>query len=124
MLRPVAALLALAALLGAGQTSSATPPPNVRGVLAQGPPTLICPPGEPCDPPPTGVFVVFTRASGVVIRVRVAPTGAFATYLPPARYAIRIAPSAVNAHVVPATVLVVRGKVLNLRLRVLRVATP
>lgn len=125
MLRPVAALVALAAaLLGAGETSSATPLPNVRGTVLQGPPTLICPAGEPCDPPPIGVFVVFTRASGAVVRVRVAPTRTFATYLPPARYTIRLAPFAVNARVVPATVLVVRGKVLNLRLRVLRVATP
>jgi hypothetical protein len=122
MLRPAVALIALAAaLLGAGETSSATPTPNVRGVLMRGPHTLVCPADEPCDPPPFGVYVVFTRGTRVVTRVRVGPSGAFATYLPPARYGIRLAPPTM-ARIVPATVLVVRGKVAILRLRVL--ATP
>jgi hypothetical protein len=56
----------------------------------------------------------------VITRVRIA-RGTFATYTP-ARYGIRLAPPPLGGHVVPATVLVVRGKVDNLRLRVVSTA--
>ncbi len=118
--RFVAAIAALAVAIGAAQ---AAPPANVRGLVVA-PQRLACPPGEPCDPAPVGVYVAFVRGTRQVARVKVARDGSFATRLLPGRYGIRLLPPPLGGRVYPATLLVPRGKAITLRIVVKRTLIP
>ena len=108
-------VLIVALGLAAG-IARAAPLPNVRGtVVAPAPMRGACPPGEPCDPHIVGAFVLFTRGTRIVARVRVV-RGTFATHLAPGRYGIRLAPPLLGGRVVPATVVVPRTGVVTLRI--------
>jgi hypothetical protein len=111
------AVLALVLLLAAA--AQASPPPNVRGVVAASVTRGACPPGEPCDPHPVGAYVMFARGSRFVARARVV-RGAFALHLAPGRYAVRLLPPPLGARVVPSTVLVPRVGNVTLRITVKR----
>jgi hypothetical protein len=106
--------VAAIALLLATCAAAATPTPNVRGVVVGGPVT-VCPPGEPCDPSPKAIFVAFSRAGHSPVRARIGPTGLFALYLRPARYAIRLSPPQ-GARLTPTSVRVPARGVVRLRL--------
>jgi hypothetical protein len=88
----------------------ATSPPqgvalNVNGVVDRGqsPP---CPPGDPCDPPATATYLVFSQPGRPDVRVQVAAGGAFALYLPPGAYTISAAPPPMQGRLTPSTLRV------------------
>ena len=91
------------------------PVPNVRGVLVR-PASASCPAGEPCDPSPVGVFILFSRSGRAVARARVRPDGSFALHLRPGRYGIELTPPASAGRLVPSSVRVPRVGILRLRL--------
>ena len=71
MLRAAGSAFAAAAI-ALGGLAAATSGPNLRGVLDRsGVESPACFPGEPCDPNPVGVFVVFSRERHKPVRVRV-----------------------------------------------------
>jgi hypothetical protein len=82
------ALLALILVLAAA-ASGAIPAPNVKGTVVRT--TQSCPPGEPCDPLPPALYVVFTR-NGRVTRVKLGATGAFSVHLAAGVYAVSTGP--------------------------------
>ena len=73
---------------------------NVSGVLDRGP-VARCPTGEPCDPPATATYLVFSRAGHLDIRVFVAPGGTFALHLDPGGYSIAAAPPPLSGKLTP-----------------------
>ena len=50
-----------------------------------------CYPGEPCDPLPPALYVVFSRGS-TSARARLAASGAFSMHLAPGKYTVTVAP--------------------------------
>lgn len=115
-----AAVIALAAAVFAVSGAAArTAGPNVRGVLDRdGAGSPACFPGEPCDPIPVGVFVVFSREHRKPVRTRVRPNGSFAVRLAPGAYRISLAPPPLSGHVMPTRVRAPRDGVRRLRLEI------
>ena len=107
----IASVVLACLLVLAAAASGATPPaPNVKGtvVRSSSPP---CPVGEPCDPLPSAIYVVFTR-NGHVTRVKLGAAGGFAVHLAAGVYAVSTAP----AHAVtPASLRVPRVGVIHPR---------
>jgi hypothetical protein len=114
----LALVITALALVAAGGVQAAAPP-NVRGTVIA-PFSVSCPPGDPCDPHPVGVFVVFSRAHHTAVRVLVRQ-GRFATRLAPGRWVVSLAPPPLNGIVVPRTVLVPRARSVTLQVAVKRV---
>src|SRR3954452_9004187 len=101
MLRMAASVVAAAAT-ALGGLVAASSAPNVRGLLDRsGAATPTCFPGEPCDPTPIGMYVVFSRAQHTSVRVRVRSNGAFAAHLASAWYRVSLAPPPLSGHVTP-----------------------
>jgi len=118
MLRAAGSAFAAAAI-ALGGLAAATSGPNLRGVLDRsGVESPACFPGEPCDPNPVGVFVVFSRERHKPVRVRVRSNGSFAVRLAPAWYRISLAPPPLSGHVTPARVRAPRKGVARLRLEI------
>ncbi|HEY1512525.1 MAG TPA: hypothetical protein VGF66_02150 [Gaiellaceae bacterium] len=118
MLRSAGSALA-AATIAFGGLAATTPGPNVRGVLDRsGAESPACFPGEPCDPNPVGVFVVFSRERHRPVRVRVRANGSFAVRLAPAWYRISLAPPPLSGRVTPARVRAPRRGAVRLRLEI------
>jgi hypothetical protein len=105
----VAGVVLACLLLVAAAASGATPAPNVKGTVVRT--AQSCPVGEPCDPPPPALYVVFTR-SGRVTRVRLGPSGGFAVHLAAGVYAVSTAPPHA---VTPASLRVPRVGVIHPR---------
>jgi hypothetical protein len=109
-MRTVISGVVLACLLVlAGAASGATPAPNVKGTVVRT--TQSCPVGEPCDPLPSAVFVVFTR-NGRVTRVKLGTSGGFAVHLAAGVYSVSTAP---QHAVTPASLRVPRLGVIRPR---------
>src|SRR5437867_10818726 len=72
----------LGVLLVVSASSATTPLLNVKGTLVRSGATSDCYPGEPCDPLPPALYVVFSRA-GKLTRARLGSTGSFALHLAP-----------------------------------------
>lgn len=118
MLRMAASVVAAAATALGGLVATSSGP-NVRGVLVRsGAGTPACYPGEPCDPTPVGVYVVFSRSGHPAVRVRARSSGSFAARLAPAWYRISLAPPPLTGHVTPARVRVPRNGILRIRLEI------
>lgn len=96
-IRIAASLVAFAALASSSQAALT---PNVKGVVVRSTTAGGCYRGEPCDPPPAAMFVVFTR-NGHATRVTIGATGAFAVHLAPGMYSVSVAPR--FRYVTPAT---------------------
>jgi hypothetical protein len=106
--------VAVVAFLLATFVAGGTPKPNVRGVVV-GVPVVACPPGEPCDPAVRAVFVAFARRDHTPVRARIRPGGAFALYLRPGSYSIRLLPPQ-RGRLTPSIVRVPARGVMRLRL--------
>ena len=78
---------------------------NVSGVLDRGP-VVRCPTGEPCDPPATATYLVFSRPPYPDVRATVGPAGTFALHLDPGGYSIAAAPPPLSGKLTPDTVRV------------------
>lgn len=118
MLRLAASVVAAAATAFGGLLAASSGP-NVRGVLDRGGAlTQGCYPDQPCDPPPVGNYVVFSRVHHAAVRVSVRSNGSFAARLAPAWYRISLAPPPLTGHIGPARVRVPRTGVLRLRLEI------
>jgi hypothetical protein len=117
MLRLVSVVAAAVTALGGPAAASTVP--NVRGTLDRsGGSSPSCFPGEPCDPRPVGVYVVFSRAGQAAVRVRVRSNGSFAVRLAPARYRISLAPPPLAGYVTPTRVRAPRRGTVRLRLAI------
>lgn len=118
MLRMAASVVAAAAT-ALGGLVAASSAPNVRGLLDRsGAATPTCFPGEPCDPTPVGMYVVFSRAQHTSVRVRVRSNGSFAAHLASAWYRISLAPPPLSGHVTPARVHVARHGTTRITLEI------
>jgi hypothetical protein len=115
VLRIVVLGLVMAAVLA--PSAQAATAPNVRGMLVI-PRSAVCPPDEPCDPPPAAGAVVFSRSGRVAGQVRIGAAGAFALRLAPGKYTIRLAARAFGPQLSPATVQVPRTGRVWLKLSV------
>jgi len=115
----MAASVVAAAATALGGLAAASSGPNLRGVLDRtGADTPACFPGEPCDPIPVGMYVVFSRHRHAAVRVRVRSNGSFAARLAPAWYRISVAPPPLTGHVAPVRVRVPRNGTVRLRLKI------
>jgi hypothetical protein len=113
----VAMFTCVVSLAFVAASGSATVAPNVRGTIVgmTGGAAPICPSGEPCDPPQTRAFVLFSRPSRPTITIPVSG-GSFALHLAPGAWSIHVAPSGQGGSLRPTAVRVpVRG-VVHLRL--------
>lgn len=90
---------------------------NVSGVLDRGRPPA-CPTGEPCDPPATATYLVFSQPGRPDVRVYVDPAGTFSAYLAPGSYTISAAPPPMQGRLSPDTVRVPAGSTINLHLAI------
>ena len=127
MIRALIAALVLAALITAcGLTtepasSNATPTSsaagvNVTGVVDRSGQAAACPTDEPCDPPLTAVYLVFSRNGHPDVRVQVAGDGKFAVHLDPGAYTIAAAPPPMRGTLTPNSVRVPQDGTVTLRL--------
>ena len=101
--------------------SSATPSSsaagmNVSGVVDRSGQAAACPTDEPCDPPLTAVYLVFSRPGYPDVRVQVAGDGKFAVHLGPGAYTIAAAPPPMRGKLTPNGVRVPQEGVVTLRL--------
>jgi len=103
----------IAAGLAAATASSGALAPNVRGTFVRTSSTPTCYTGEPCDPPPTAAFLLFTR-NGQSTRVRLGATGAFAVRLTSGLYRVSVLPGH-SSTVTPAMLRVPRAGVIHPR---------
>jgi hypothetical protein len=103
----------LGVLLVVSASSATTPLLNVKGTLVRSSATSDCYPGEPCDPLPPALYVVFSRA-GKLTRARLGSNGSFALHLAPGTYAVSEAPP--RRTVAPASLRVPRVGVIRPRL--------
>jgi hypothetical protein len=90
-MRTLAGALLLATFLAGSAASATAPVPNVRGTVVRATGGGGCYQGEPCDPLPPAMYVVFSRGSAVT-RSRLGVNGTFALHLAPGRYAVTVAP--------------------------------
>jgi len=105
----IAGLVSALLLVLVAAASGATPAPNVKGTVVRT--AQRCPVGEPCDPLPPALYVVFTR-SGRVTRVKLGASGAFTVHLAAGFYAVSTAPPHAVA---PASLRVPRVGVIRPR---------
>jgi hypothetical protein len=132
MRRLIPALVLAGTLCACGQAaslSSGSPTPtasagltpassmNLTGTVDRSQ-TVVCPSGEPCDPPLTAVFLVFSRAGYPDVRVKVNPDGTFATHLDPGPYTISAAPPPMRGKLMPDTVRVPAEGTITLHLTI------
>jgi hypothetical protein len=103
----------LASALVATTASSGALAPNVRGTFVRSSNVGACFPGEPCDPPPTAAFLLFTRNQHST-RVRLGATGAFAVRLAGGVYRVSVLPGH-SSTVSPAMLRVPRVGVIHPR---------
>ena len=94
---------------------------NVRGTVDRvyTPP---CPTDEPCDPPITAMFLVFSRPGTPDVRVDVDASGAFGLHLDPGAYSISSAPPPMGGRVEPSQVRVPATGTIELHLKIVRTA--
>ena len=128
MIRALIAALVLAALMTAcglttqpASSSSDTPTSsaagmNVSGVVDRSGQAAACPTDEPCDPPLTAVYLVFSRNGHPDVRVQVAGDGKFAVHLDPGAYTIAAAPPPMRGKLTPSSVRVPQDGTVTLRL--------
>jgi hypothetical protein len=98
------ALAALALFTSASDGLSATPTPNVRGVVLSGATAPGCYPGEPCDPPVKPAFLAFRRTGHALVRSHLGTHGGFALRLAPGWYALQLLPSMHGTKLKPSVV--------------------
>src|SRR5256712_7355853 len=87
-------------------SSSATPTSsaagmNVSGVVDRSGQAAACPTDEPCDPPLTAVYLVFSRNGYPDVRVHVARDGKFAVHLYPGAHTIAAPPPPIRGKLSP-----------------------
>jgi hypothetical protein len=92
---------------------------NVRGTVDRAY-TPTCPTDEPCDPPTTAVFLVFSQPGSADVRTIVASGGAFAVHLDSGVWSISAAPPPLGGQVEPGEVRVPATGTVDLRLRIVR----
>ena len=102
-MRALAAGLLLTSLFVVSASSATVPAPNVRGTVIRAPGTAGCFQGEPCDPLPPAMYVVFSRGKAAV-RAKLAVNGSFSLHLVPGQYTVSVAPP--TGLLSPATVRV------------------
>jgi hypothetical protein len=105
--------IALLACVLAASAASATPAPNVKGTVVRAAGSSGCFPGEPCDPLPPPMYVVFSRGS-VATRARLGANGSFSLRLKPGLYSVTVAPP--RGLLTPSSVRVPRVGVVRPRL--------
>jgi hypothetical protein len=111
-MRAFAPVGVLACVLAAS-AASAAPVPNVKGTVVRAAGSSGCFPGEPCDPLPPPMYVVFSRAS-VAARARLGANGFFSLHLRPGLYSVTVAPP--RGLLTPSSVRVPRIGVVRPRL--------
>jgi hypothetical protein len=128
MIRAWLAALVLAVFITAcghttepASSTSATPSSsaagmNVSGVVDRSGQAAACPTDEPCDPPLTAVYLVFSRQGNPDVRVPVAGDGKFAVRLDPGAYKIAAAPPPMRGKLTPNSVRVPQEGTVSLRL--------
>ena len=94
---------------------------NVRGTVDRGytPP---CPADEPCDPPVTAMFLVFSRPGTPDVRVDVDASGFFGLHLDPGAYSISAAPPPIGGRLEPNQMRVPATGTIELHLKIVRAA--
>ena len=92
---------------------------NVRGTVDRAY-TPTCPTDEPCDPPMTAVFVVFSQPGSADVRAGVDGRGAFAVHLDSGIWSISAAPPPMGGRVEPSEVRVPATGTVDLHLRIVR----
>jgi hypothetical protein len=92
---------------------------NVRGTIDRSF-TPACPTDEPCDPPITAHYLVFSQPGKPDVRAQVDGSGAFAVHLDPGVWTISAAPPALGGHVEPGEVRVPATGVVELQLKIVR----
>jgi hypothetical protein len=92
---------------------------NVRGTIDRSF-TPACPTGEPCDPPMTAYYLVFSQPGKEDVRAQVGSSGAFALHLDPGVWTISPAPPALGGRVEPGEVRVPANGSVELHLRIVR----
>ena len=118
------ALLALALLAGAGNSTTTASTPNLRGVVS-GAASAGCYPGEPCDPPVgLAAYLGLRRSGHPLVRIRLARSGVFAIHLTPGLYRLSLAPMVGAAKLVPSLVRVPSTGVRRVTVKVVRPAAP
>lgn len=92
---------------------------NVRGTIDRSfvPP---CPTDEPCDPPITGAYLVFSQPGKAEIRTSVGADGSFVLHLDPGAYSISTAPPPMGGRVEPNGVRVPATGTVELQLKIVR----
>lgn len=111
--KPGVLLGVIASGLVVATASSGALAPNVRGTFVRTSSMPTCYTGEPCDPPPTAAFLLFTR-NGQSTRVRLGATGAFTVRLPSGLYRVSVLPGH-SSTVAPAMLRVPRVGVIHPR---------
>jgi len=79
-----------------------------------------CPTDEPCDPPITAMYLVFSQPGTPDVRVQVDTGGAFGLHLDPGAYSISAAPPPMGGRLEPNQVRVPATGTVELRLRIVR----
>ena len=107
MIRTWLAILVAGGMVACGQAAvpANTTAINVSGVLDRAP-FAGCPTAEPCDPPATATYLVFSRPGYPDVRATVGPAGTFALHLEPGAYSIAAAPPTLSGRLTPDTVRV------------------
>ena len=121
----LAVFLILAAACGSVSPGPAAASPtgdaalNVRGTIDRSF-TPACPTDEPCDPPITAHYLVFSQPGKPDVRAQVDGSGAFAVHLEPGVWAISGAPPALGGHIEPGEVRVPATGSVELHLTIVR----
>jgi hypothetical protein len=104
----------VASLLAVSAASALAPAPNVRGTVVRTTAAGDCYSGEPCDPLPPAIYVVFSRGS-TSTRARLGANGSFSLHLAAGSYSVTVAPPLGRA-LTPGSVRVPRVGVIRPRL--------
>jgi hypothetical protein len=64
----------------------------LHGLVRQGPTQPVCQVGVPCSKPAAGVQLVFTRATGAMLKVRTDAKGRYSLRLRAGTYAVEVMP--------------------------------
>jgi hypothetical protein len=121
----LAVLLIFAAACGSVSPRPAAASPtgdaalNVRGTIDRSF-TPACPTDEPCDPPITAHYLVFSQPGKPDVRAQVDGSGVFAVHLDPGVWTISGAPPALGGHIEPGEVRVPTNGTVELQLRIVR----
>jgi hypothetical protein len=113
-MRVLAVTAVFVSLLTVSAASAVAPAANVRGTVVRSTSAGDCYSGEPCDPLPPAIYVVFSRGS-TSTRARLGANGSFSLHLAAGSYSVTVAPSLGRA-LTPAGVRVPRVGIVRPRL--------